>query len=180
MTDRHWTINADKKFLDKYESLKQSSGGLFDNLKKTVERIKDNPLIGDPKTGQMKGTRTTHVEHLIVQWKLDPEILRKKHKSDLEEVYFLSITHHDKMRKGVRQSQSVEIELQCVITFFEYDIGEELNLLYNIDCVALNEPHWKNDGKVTIKGKVTPMDRDILMSQLPDKAEIEFSDSGLI
>lgn len=180
MTDRHWTINADEKFLDKYEDLKQSSGGLFDNLKKTVDRIKDDPLIGDPKTGQMKGTRTTHVEHLIVQWKLDPEILRKKQRSDLEEVYFLSITHHDKMGKGIRQGHSVEIELQCLITFFDYDIGEELNLLYNIDCLILNEPNWKNDGEVTIEGKVSPKERDFLINRLPDKAEIEFSDSGLI
>jgi len=179
MSGYSWEIGADQEFLNKVEELQESEGDLYNNIKNKIEKIKEDPLTGDPKTGLLKGSRTVHVEHLVLRWEVRPEVHRRKHLEKIDEVYFLCITHHDDMKEGFSSKNPATISEECVIEFGSYNVGSELHQLYNLDFLQLQEPNWHEDG-VEVRGTVEKEDREKLESKLPADASIRYTEDQII
>ncbi|WP_158055958.1 hypothetical protein [Halorussus halophilus] len=179
MSGSPWEIGADTEFVDSVEEIKESEGSLYDNLCKKIEKIKEDPLVGDPKTGLLKGSRTIHVEHLVLRWEVRPEVNSRDHMEKIEEVYFMCLTHHDDMKTGFSSRSPADVSQECVIYFEEFDVGKELNELYNLDYVNLQEPNWLDTG-VEVKGTIQSGGKEKLEASLPDCARVEYPQETLI
>lgn len=171
--DAPWDVTFDQRFLSTVEELDRSSGELKDNITKTVNAIVENPLKGDPKTGQLRGYRTTHIEHLVIVWELDPEIISMDHMDKLEEVYFHNVKHHDKMRDAVGTKKPLDISQHFTVTFETYDVQDTIAQLYDTDTIDVEDQQWNEDG-VTVTGALDG-DSNTLTELLPESATIELT-----
>lgn len=177
--DTPWAVVFDERFLDTLDNIGQSSGELKANVKKTIEAIIDNPLKGDPKTGRLKGYRTTHIEHLVIVWELNPTIITSDNLDTLEEVYFHDITHHDNMKSAINTKSPVAPTQTFTISFSSHDVQPTISELYNCNAVTLTQdPDWGNTG-VTVTGEVDDDGISQLTSILPTSAKLDISTSQL-
>lgn len=175
LPDTPWNVRFDRRFKEAFEDLEGS--GFQDRVRSTVAKIAENPLTGEPKTGVLKGTRTTHIEHLVIQWELKPEIHRRGHLDNLEEVYFLNVTHHDDMvdigRRGPSQMGGTEFRIE----FDEWEVGAVISAIHGLDVTHEVEENW-DSGPPTVTGKIDANQRERLLNIIPDSASISFeSDS---
>lgn len=172
--DAPWDVAYDKQFREKLVELETSSGDLKDNVTKTVQAIVENPLKGDPKTGQLRGYRTTHIEHLVVVWELDPEVISIEHRDKIEELYFHNIKHHDKMRDAIGSKTPIELTREFTVTFESFDVQSIISDLYECDVTNVETQNWIDNG-VVVEGTITEEDQDVLDEILPSSATIQLS-----
>lgn len=177
--DSPWDVNFDQRFQDTVEDLDTSSGDLKNNVSKTVNAVVNNPLKGDPKTGQLRGCRTTHIEHLVLIWELDPEIISIEHLDDLKEIYFLNLKHHDKMLDGIAAKSPVEFNHRFTVTFESLDVQATISKLYDCDEIHIEDQRWEQEG-VTINGSIQANDQTLLETRLPETASITLSNPTLL
>lgn len=175
--DEPWDIQFDEKFREAYDDLEGS--GFQDRVQDRVKKIANNPLTGEPKTGVLKGTRTTHVEHLIIQWELIPEIHRRAHLNDLEKVYFLNLAHHDEMldigRRGATDDETITFRVE----FDQWEVGAVLNAIHGLEGSSEVETDWSS-GPPEVTGKIDERARDRLEDVIPESAVISFDSDSLI
>ena len=90
-----WLVDRYPRFEGSYEKLTKKDARLKAALDKMMDRVEEDPLIGNPKTGQLRGLRQIHVlDHWVLTWELRPVIVSRKFQNDLREVWFYEIEHH--------------------------------------------------------------------------------------
>lgn len=171
LPDTEWDVGFDKRFVDAFEGLEGS--GFQDRVQSTVEKIASNPLTGEAKTGVLKGTRTTHIEHLVIQWELDPEIHRRSDLESLDEVYFLNLTHHDDMEDVGRRGPVESGGLNFQVEFDKWEIGAVMNAIHRMDGTSEIEEQWE-PGPPVVTGKIEEDSRDKILDIIPDSADVSF------
>lgn len=177
--DAPWDVAYDTRFRSSLAELDKSSGNLKDNVTKTVRAIVEKPLKGDPKTGQLRGCRTTHIEHLVIVWELDPEIVSIEHLDKLTEIYFHDIKHHDKMRDAIGNKSPIDTAKQFEVTFESLDVQSVISDLYNCDIIEVQTQNWNGSG-VVVEGTMQQTEENILEELLPDSATIELTQPALV
>lgn len=177
--DAPWDVAYDKRFRDSLAELNTSSGNLKENTTKTIRAIVDNPLKGDPKTGQLRGCRTTHIEHLVIVWELDPEIISIDHLNKLEQVYFHDIKHHDKMRDAIGAKSPIDIPHQFTVVFDSLNVQSVIASLYDNNAINIETQQWTENG-VIVKGTIHQTDKETLTKSLPASATIKLSKPALM
>lgn len=90
-----WRIDSYVQFHEAYQRLTRKDGQLKRAIDTMMERIERDPLVGDPKTGALRGLRSTHVaRHWVIVWELRPVVVNRALLSKLEEVWFYDCYHH--------------------------------------------------------------------------------------
>jgi addiction module RelE/StbE family toxin len=88
-------VDAHSQFHEAYQKLTKKDKRLKDAIDSMMERIEDDPLTGDPKTGALRGLRSTHVaRHWVIVWELRPVIVSRAMLGELEEIWFYDCYHH--------------------------------------------------------------------------------------
>lgn len=182
-TDVPWDVKWTSEFQRDVEDLKDS--GIWSNVKGTIEDIIENPCRkGRYKDGTLKGCRTTHIEEKVICWKVKPGVSSDL-QDQVEEVFFLFISHHDDMGFGINNFSPVErsSKFQIELSYYsgyeiERIIHEIFSVMESIDGTRIQSPDWR-DENVVVEGSIPPDEREKLESVLPDGANIEFDDSVL-
>lgn len=90
-----WKVDGSDDFQESYRKLARKNPRLKDAVDAMMDRVEDDPLIGDPKTGRLHGLRQVHVMgHWVLTWSLEPVIVNRKHLSDLRQLWFIELEHH--------------------------------------------------------------------------------------
>lgn len=90
-----WRVEFYERFDDAYRKLTKKDSRLKQAVDAMMDRIAAEPLTGDPKTGQLRGLRSTHVaKHWVIVWELRPVIVSRAMLVDLREVWFYDLYHH--------------------------------------------------------------------------------------
>ena len=77
--------------ISKLRKLAKRDKELYAAVQKKILRIAENPYLGKPLHGLLKGKRRVHVGHFVLIYKIDEE----EHN-----VIFLEFAHHDDVYKG--------------------------------------------------------------------------------
>lgn len=94
-TPRQWRVDAYAQFHEAYQKLTKKDKRLKEAIDSMMERIELDPLVGDPKTGALRGLRSTHVlRRWVIVWELRPVIVSRAMLSKLEEIWFYDCFHH--------------------------------------------------------------------------------------
>jgi hypothetical protein len=171
---QEWDVVYDKDAVEALLELQQSSNELYENVRTTLQRIVASPLIGNAKTGELRGCRATHIEHLVLVWELRSEmtgnpIYHRDHLDRLDEVYIHGINHHDQMTSIVsNRDRPVRTERGWAVKFGRYDVQPALNSLYETDDVRIQDVEW-GENKVMVRGVVTENSKSILKERLPHR-----------
>lgn len=155
-----WDVQFDQTVVDALKDSKQSSQELYENLMSTVRAVAEDPLKGAPKTGELRGCRSTHIEHLVLVWEVRAKdsgnpITSRDHIDKVGEVYFHGIGHHDRMTQLVNQTdRSVDFELEWRVRYDCYDVTSEISRLHDLDEAEVEREDW-GEG-VSVSGTVSP------------------------
>lgn len=180
--ETEWDVTYDRSVVKTLEEMQRSSGNLHDNVRKTLLDIVENPLKGSPKTGELKGYRATHIEHLVIVWELRSEdggspITKRTHIDKLEEVYIHGIAHHDNMTSTVSGAdRPAKIERVWGVRFNGYDVQKEISILYDVDGAEIVNENWSNENGVVVSGTATEGVQNQIKEKVPESAEFRTGD----
>jgi YafQ family addiction module toxin component len=74
----------------KLQKVSKKDHVLYETIMKKILQIADNPYIGKPLHGKLKGKRRVHMGHFVLIYGIDEKERR---------VIFLDFTHHDEAYK---------------------------------------------------------------------------------
>lgn len=179
-----WLVKYDTQVIETLKEEKSGDGQLYDNLLSTLVDIVEDPFIGEVKTGELRGFRSTHVEHLAIIWENRSEgsgnpIQAREYIDKLGEVYLYCISHHDNMTsalRGYRKPGQSKREWQ--IRFPTYDIGEELHQLHEDESINVTDVDWRQNG-VVIHGTYSITSETNITNSFPPNAEVTIGDVWL-
>jgi mRNA-degrading endonuclease YafQ of YafQ-DinJ toxin-antitoxin module len=169
-----WDVTYDRDAVEALQALQQSSSELYENVRTTLQRVVATPLMGHAKTGELRGCRATHIEHLVIVWELRSEktgnpIYRRDHLDSLDEVYLHGIKHHDQMTSIVgNRDRPVRTQRGWAVSFDRYDVQPAINRLYETDDVRVQDVDWA-ENTVVVRGVVTENSKTILRERLPEQ-----------
>jgi len=90
-----WKVDSYAQFDEAYHKLTRKDSRLKQAADAMMNRIEVDPLVGDPKTGAMRGLRTIHVSrHWVMVWELRPVIVNRAMLPSLQEIWFYDFYHH--------------------------------------------------------------------------------------
>lgn len=171
---QEWDVVYDRDAVEALQELQQSSNELYENVRTTLQRVVASPLMGNAKTGELRGCRATHIEHLVLVWELRSEttgnpICRRGHLDSLGEVYVHGIKHHDQMTKIVsNRDRPVRTQRGWAVRFNRYDVQPAINHLYETDGVRVRNVDWR-EKSVVVRGVVTENSKTVLQKRLPEQ-----------
>lgn len=94
-SERRWLVDRYDQFAEAYTKLTKRDARLREALDSMMDKVESDPLIGDPKTGAMRGLRSVHVlRHWVLVWELRPVIVNRAMLDRLREVWFYDFYHH--------------------------------------------------------------------------------------
>ncbi|MGB2841639.1 MAG: type II toxin-antitoxin system mRNA interferase toxin, RelE/StbE family [Halobacteriota archaeon] len=85
-----YDIEIGDKLRKKLEKLEKKDKSVYNAIIKKILQIADNPHIGKPLHGKLKGKRRVHIGHFVLIYGIDEKERR---------VIFLDFTHHDEAYK---------------------------------------------------------------------------------
>jgi mRNA-degrading endonuclease YafQ of YafQ-DinJ toxin-antitoxin module len=90
-----WKVDSYAQFVEAYTKLTKKDARLRQAIDAMMDRVEGDPLLGDPKTGKLRGLRSTHVaRHWVLVWELRPVIVNRAMLPSLQEVWFYDVYHH--------------------------------------------------------------------------------------
>ncbi|MGB3458303.1 MAG: type II toxin-antitoxin system mRNA interferase toxin, RelE/StbE family [Halobacteriota archaeon] len=85
-----YDIEIGDKLKKKLEKLEKKDKSIYNTIIKKILQVADNPYIGKPLHGKLKGKKRVHIGHFVLIYGID----------DKERgVIFLDFTHHDEAYK---------------------------------------------------------------------------------
>jgi YafQ family addiction module toxin component len=85
-----YDIEIGDKLRKKLEKLEKKDKSVYNAIIKKTLQIADNPYIGKPLHGKLKGKSRVHIGHFVLIYGIDEKERR---------VIFLDFTHHDEAYK---------------------------------------------------------------------------------
>lgn len=182
--DVPWDITWTEDFEDAVEELKSS--GRWQQVERRIKKIiRDPARTGRYKDGSLKEIRTTHLSEKIIGWRIIPGVPSElQHK--VERLILLFIVHHDEQGFGFKHAETVDHTrgYEVMLPYYGgFEMQRKINEIYqqarNVEGFRVQEPDWK-DEHVIVSGSIPVDEREILEAVLPDAAEIEYEDGGLL
>lgn len=146
--DISWYIRADEQFVEQYQKLVSKGGNsLQDNIREKVRRVCEDPLKGTLKWDRLGGLRSLHIEHLVVLWRLVPEVTSKDFANEVNRVYLQGIVHHDDYENSIVNKRPAEPSREFVVVMAGDDVAKRY-LVYDMDSTSVEGEQWiKPKGK---------------------------------
>lgn len=177
-------MGYDEDFESDLKEIKKDDPTLAKRIADCCEEIRRKPFKGEMKQYAMDGLYGLHVDPLVLLYEIQPHLSPNVDPSNINEIYFHRVTHHDDQQTAVNNVNrsdittyvSIRLDYNCIP-----DVQKRIGQLHETDEFRFDDSEYDSEG-VSITGELVDdthgRNRDILEALLPKDAIIEYDREG--
>ncbi|QCC60774.1 type II toxin-antitoxin system RelE/ParE family toxin [Natrinema thermotolerans] len=177
-------MGYDQDFESDLKKIQEDDPTLAERIADYCEEIRKKPFKGEMKQYAMDGLYGLHVDPFVLLYELDPHLAPNSDPSNVDEVYFHRVVHHDDQQTAVKNVNRADRTTYVSIRL-EYDpipnVQRRVSQLHETDEFRFKDSTYDSDG-ISVTGELVDdsrgRNREILEVILPEDAIIEYDREG--